>query len=217
MSSGSTNAVRPTLWAVIESPSEVPPYVGPTPARPWPSHVRLHSGTSDELIALVVGQLLQYGHSATKPSSIAELLAKFPGVAPGGLTATDMRQSIYPSCCCGLETWHEWKDLLNHGTQPWLGHDPSPWVEAKGEQFLVWPDGGMGEAPTEGMHPVLFTNCELHRALDEVERDLAAFVDRLRTWCRTRSPEAADQLAARFQQAFIHLDGQQSEKRPVHT
>jgi hypothetical protein len=48
-------------------------------------------------------------------------------IAPGSLRARDTAKDleITPSCCCGLETWREWRGVIDGGAV-WLGHDPTP-------------------------------------------------------------------------------------------
>jgi hypothetical protein len=54
-------ALFPRLEAVIESPREIPGFVGPLSPPPWPRFVRLSGETSDHDVALVVAQLATYG------------------------------------------------------------------------------------------------------------------------------------------------------------
>jgi hypothetical protein len=195
----------PQLHAVIEVPADVPEFVGAVPARPWPSFVRLHSGTPQSHIALVVGTWAQYPHlrhEPQDPQDLAALIRDFPRVAPGGLAAVHHDAEIAPSCCCGLEGWREWERLLTDGQQPWLGHDPSPWVEVNGREFTVWSDGG-DDGGIRGATSVRFTAEQLQAALQAVERDLVAFGECLRRWpgsCDRRSGEA---LVAAFTRTFI--------------
>jgi hypothetical protein len=118
-------------------------------------------------------------------------------VVPGGIAACDELQEVVPSCCCGLESWRDWVQVVTGGTGPWLGHDPSPWVEVREDAVLVWPDGGLGEA-NEDLHPVRFSKPEFEAALVDVDDDLRGFLRRLHVWATTVSPEYAARLAERF-------------------
>jgi hypothetical protein len=189
---------EPRLIAVIESPPKASPFVGDVPPQPWPSFVRLFGQSSDGDVALVVAQLAQYGQRGGGRQSIEALVRKFPTIVAGGLAAEDGRTTVHPSCCCGLESWRDWHGLLSDGHQPWLGHDPSPWVEKRGEEFLVWPDGGLGAAKSVDLQPVRFSSRELAASLGDVERDLNEFVGRLREWTAARGPDYAEALAKRF-------------------
>jgi len=155
-------------------------------------------------VALVVARLARYGHGGGGPQSLKGLAADFPRVTPGGLAAAGRLTVVYPSCCCGLEAWRDWYQLLSDGQSPWLGHDPSPWVEVRGEEFLVWPDGDVGEANEGDAQPIRFSKPELVASLASAERDLGAFADRLRDWASTRAPEHAQALCDRFR-ALVSL------------
>src|SRR5579859_4713922 len=151
----------PHLHALIESPLEAPAFLGPLCPRPWPRFIRLCGETSDDDVGLVVAQLGVYGHGGAARTDFGALIGGFPRVAPGGLAAIDERQQIEPSCCSGLEGWREWHQLLTTPDQsPWMGHDPAPWIERSGTDFLVWPDGGLSDAvgpSAAAMQPIRFT------------------------------------------------------------
>jgi hypothetical protein len=188
----------PTLYAVVEAPTEAPAFVAALPPQPWPAFVRLFGETSAGDVSLVVARLGRYGPSAELPQIVGDLVRHFPHIAPGGLAAVDGTVSVVPSCCCGLEKWREWHNLLRDGTSPWLGHDPSPWVETVGDAFVVWPDGGLGPGGSGPRPPIRFTRQQLSHALASVERDLRAFAARLQAWASVVAPDQAQGLAERF-------------------
>jgi hypothetical protein len=166
---------EPHLCAVVECPIEAPAFVAPVRPRPWPGFIQLSGASPDQDVALVVAQLARYGHGAGGPTTIESLAADFPHVTPGGLAAVDRLTTVLPSCCCGLESWRDWYRLLSEGQSPWLGHDPSPWVEMRGEEFLVWPDGGLGDAGVGEFQPIRFSKLGLAASLANAEADLGAF------------------------------------------
>ena len=114
---------------------------------------------------------------------------------------------IMPSCCCRLEHWPEWRQLLDTGGQPWLGHDPSPWVEVQDDNFLVWPNGGMGEEIEASVKAARFTRTQLKIALASVQQDIRDFLLPLRRWALHYCPEDAETLVACFAKAFIDCEG----------
>jgi hypothetical protein len=59
------------------------------------------------------------------------------GIYGSGVHRGRSRTVIGPSCCCGLEGWKAWLDILTTGQSPWMGHDPAPFVELLGEQVCV--------------------------------------------------------------------------------
>ena len=114
------------------------------PKKPWPRYVRLCRETESEAVALVVGTLLTWGRESTQ-WSVEALEREFPGGVPGGFAAMEHGRFIGPSCCCGLETWQEWLDVLTIGRSPWMGHGPAPFVEILGDRVSIWADGGLGD------------------------------------------------------------------------
>lgn len=131
-------------------------------------------------------------------ASLDELLALHDVVAPGGLAAVGGDVFIPPSCCCGLESWREWLRFVDGGEQPWLGHDPSPWVETTGSGYVVWSDGGLGDAPSGELRSVEFTRHELQQAITEAAADLEGFLEPLTSWAQKVAPHASSSLVERF-------------------
>jgi len=188
----------PHLHAVVERPIRAPAFVPGVPPQPWPAFVRLCGESSDHDVALVVAQFARYGHGGLSPGSLEGLVADFPRITPGGLAAVDGVNTVHPSCCCGLESWRDWHRLLSDGPSPWLGHDPAPWVERRGDEFLVWADGGLGKEGVGELQPIHFSKDQLAAALDAAERDLVAFARRLLDWSSVVAPAHAQALAEGF-------------------
>lgn len=192
----------PTLHPVIETHSvKVDSWV-PVPEKPWPEFLRLHAGMKDADVALLVAVRVSYGNSSSPPLSPAEIAVEGESVLPGGLLAIDGETRIYPSCCCGIEGWREWLDLLEGGPSPWLGHDPSPGVVAEEGGFRVFPDGtDDGSLPgTEGS--IFFSRQEIEQALREVEIDLRGALEALERWAQVHIPEDADGVVEAFAATF---------------
>jgi hypothetical protein len=151
---------------------------------------------------LVLLQLATYNRKGNgAPLSPSELAAAQSLVLPGGLKASVGARSILPSCCCGLEDWTEWRLAATHGTSPWMGHDPSPWLEKQQDFFYLWPD----EAPLERRQElaIQFTKHELHEQLGIVSDMLLGFLARLREALATFAPAEADSLVAMFDRTFV--------------
>ncbi|MBB4936523.1 hypothetical protein FHR32_000828 [Streptosporangium album] len=72
---------------------------------------------------------------------IRALLEQDDLILPGGLEVRDLNAgpAIVPGCCCGLESWREWSQVLS-GEYPWLGHDPTPRIALDGDRIRVWQD-----------------------------------------------------------------------------
>src|SRR5262249_51969617 len=130
-----------------------------------------------------------------------ELMTAFPAVLPGGFAVVDQARVIAPSCCCGLEAWNEWLDVLQTGCSPWMGHDPAPLVEVLDDRVNVWSDGGLGNRPDED--PIVFTRHEFAEAVRERATDLAKFEEPFLSWLGAHAAGYGKGLANQFRTSFI--------------
>jgi hypothetical protein len=87
---------------------------------------------------------------------------------------------VNPGCCFDLEIWRDWLDVA-HGGTPWLGHDPSPWIEHAGQTILIWPDGGEQTTPPSG-HPIKIPALELPELIDAAQHHLRELMGLLEPW-----------------------------------
>lgn len=194
----------PEIHAVAEVALEKDGIWVDLPAEPWPHFVRLSPAATEEEVALVVGTLSCYGRSEDGPAQSAEALIRtFPEVLPGGLAVVGSTQSVFPSCCCGLETWSEWLKVLYGGGSPWMGHDPAPLVEVLDGHVYVWSDGAMGNKP-ESESPLVFTSEQFDRAVQRAATDLAGFMLPLNSWLKVHAPRSARAIAQKFENAFVN-------------
>ena len=193
----------PSLIAVVEGRIDASLSWLRLPSEPPARWLRLHAASPDTEVAQVVATLASYNHPSARdrPCRLDERVDAKTLVLPGGLAAASADAMVYPSCCCGLEGWREWRSLLSSDGTPWLGHDPSPWVEQRDGGFVVWADGGLG-GWTDSVSAVTFSRSEMEHALARVESDLQGFVDRLRDWSQqvlgTRAQRLADTFARHF-------------------
>jgi len=201
---------NPELIAVVETFNSNPPSSVTTRL----SHARLHGGASQLEVAYVIAQLYKKAeynaavNGATQPDSIKSLCAEFPTVLSGGLAVLDGDIFVMPSCCTRFpESLMDWRLLLDGGDKPWLGHDPSPWVEIQGDNFLVWPNGGMGEEMDASLKPARFNRAQLKVALASVQQDIRDFLLPLRSWALHYCPADAESLVASFAKAFVDCAG----------
>lgn len=178
------------------------------PAPDARAFIVLHGGASDDDVASVVGILASYndvGPASSAADAVAALVAKADEnglIAPGGLQAREGDLDIAPSCCCGLEHWRTWQGLAPASPSPWLGHDPSPWIECRDDGALIWEDGGTdNDAPDARAIRTTYAEIEAQAAHASVM--LAAFRDRLSQWLRTHGCDEA--LSQRFSDIF-HVD-----------
>jgi hypothetical protein len=174
----------------------------PRPKKPWPTYVRLWRETEPDAVALVVGTLATWGREKTE-WSVEALDRDFPCAVPGGFAAVDQEKLIAPGCCCGLETWKDWLSVLSSTHSPWMGHDPSPFVEVLADRVSVWADGGLG-GKSRGGSPIVFSWREFESAVRQAATDLSEFEEPLRKWLSSCTPRHADSVVAQFRQRFIH-------------
>ena len=202
---------KPKLEAVVESPERRISTWVPLPDLPgYPEMIRLSSSSSEAEVAAVVAQLTVYGGTDKTPLTMEQLVNEPVRILPGGLQAVSGETVIAPSCCCGLETWREWIDLLKGGGSPWLGHDPAPWVEKLKGSFVVHSDGGLGEdgGPVTGVvTQISFSRSELEAAVELVQTDLAGFLMRLEDWARGHKPDFTRAFVSAFDRWFQITSG----------
>lgn len=128
-------------------------------------------------------------------------------IAPGGLRIRDTVRDIdvNPACCFGLESWHEWLDVP-HGGAPWLGHDPSPWIEHIDQTIRIWPDGGEQATPPPTGLPIEIPNTELPALLDAVHQQLRDFLGIVEPWTAVPGPSRTDKLTTALGR-HLHITG----------
>jgi hypothetical protein len=157
-----------------------------------------------EHVALLVAVLSSYGGTVTDAAtSFDALLEDFPRILPGGIAVVSSDRMIVPGCCCGLESWPEWRKILTEGSIPWTGHDPAPLIEVVDDEVRVWSDGGaMGEQPNDE-EPIVFGRDEFAEALKQVGQDLVGFLIPLRGWLDEHAADHAEGIARCFEERFV--------------
>lgn len=193
----------------MQAVMEAPYYEGELPC-PWQipeftpfSMIRLFREMAFPEIGLVFAQLAQYNQielTNGKQAVLEQILEAESLILPGGIEVISKEKSIPPSCCCGLETWREWIMFLETGNSPWLGHDPSPWIERQDDIIRIWSDGGIEPASDafyiDVMHP------DFKRALMLVEQDLQAFLDSIESWAQAVGFVRSNELSQKFDECF---------------
>lgn len=116
--------------------------------------------------------------------------------AAGGFRVSDNATDtvfVEPGCCCGLETWRDWLEVLDGTGYAGFGHDPSSVAERVGDTVRLTLDvyGEKGNAVIE--LPV-----DLVRTLvTGAQRDLQDFLSLAGTWAEQHvSAHAAAVTAA---------------------
>jgi hypothetical protein len=166
--------------------------------------MRLSAEMAGEEIGAFFAQLVGYNQidrSGSLDRILQEIVISDGLVLAGGIQAISGDTIISPSCCCGLERWRDWQDFLRSGSTPWLGHDPSPWIERVGDRVRIWSDGGLGES-IEDAFKIEVAGAEFEQALRGVERDLLGFRFCVESWCNSVGFEQSRQLTEKVEHCF---------------
>ncbi|KAI9135143.1 hypothetical protein [Acaryochloris sp. CCMEE 5410] len=193
------------MQAVVESPYDAGEFLCPWPVPEFKplSMIRLWGEMTYPEIGLVFAQLARYNQielANNKHTVLEQILEAESLVLPGGIQIVSEAKVIPPSCCCGLETWREWIDFLQTGYSPWLGHDPSPWVERQGTIIRIWSDGGL--EPMRDAFNIDVSQPEFEKALMGVERELQAFLFSIESWAQDIGVAEPNQLFQKFDHCF---------------
>ncbi|MFR9775086.1 hypothetical protein ACL02O_03385 [Micromonospora sp. MS34] len=163
----------------------------PAATRTWPARtpppggwLTLHAGCPPEEVEAFLANLaanVEVEPPGSRDQVVDALLGEDPLLAAGGLRLEDSATgaSLSPGCCAGLEDWREWTSALDGGA-PWLGHDPRPEIEMRGELLRAWQHGG----PRRHGPYVDLTRAGLAELLASAQADLVGFLDRLDHWAR---------------------------------
>lgn len=127
------------------------------------------------------------------------IMAQPTWILQGGLeTRDDSGRRITPTCCCGLEDWRDWFHFLETGNSPFLGHNPTQWIERSEDVIRVW-SAGLSEGAE---YFIPFGVEEYRELLRQVENDLKDFLGRLREWAVQTDSQRAERFVARFDKMF---------------
>ncbi|MFI8423432.1 hypothetical protein [Streptomyces sp. NPDC085479] len=120
--------------------------------------------------------------------------------AAGGFRVTDMATGtvyVEPGCCNGLETWRDWRQVLDGGGCS-FGHDPSSTAERVGDTVRLTLD-----TEAENESPVIELPADHVRALiADAEADLRDFLGLAGTWAERHLPTHADAVTAALARAL---------------
>ncbi|MEU4620481.1 hypothetical protein AB0G04_10960 [Actinoplanes sp. NPDC023801] len=160
--------IRPVI-EVTAFPGTAPWPVADLPAWSW---LPLDGARTEGEVAFFVA-------AVAASDTLDELLASDGDrIVVGGLQIHDTvtGATVSPGCCCGLEDWRTWQDLCTGGTGRWLGHDPTPTVEHRGDLVRLWQDE-QRRGPFVDVAPAV-----LPGLLEHVRHDLTAFLALTSRW-----------------------------------
>lgn len=136
------------------------------------------------------------GNPDTPEIAIKTLLSRETEVVAGGIAVIAGDFRLYPSCCCGLEDWVEWRNIKKNGASPWLGHDPDPWIDTSGDRAIL--HNGMNT----GKESIDVSYEELLVAVENASVALSQFLEKLRSWLKEIDPEHSEQLSMKVSEWF---------------
>lgn len=180
----------PVAEAYITGPAAWPLWKDPG----W-SNVRLDHSTPFDQVGNVVLKLLgdQPAANLSVAAAVDRIISSANPTLSGGIEVTSpLGCAVQPGCCSGIEDRHGWYAFLETEESPWMGHDPSPWLERCAGGVRIWSDRE-GDACSIELPLEHFV-----RGLDSVERRLLGFGRRLAEW----SPGEGERLAEWFLRAF---------------
>lgn len=162
--------------------------------------ITLEHDPSPEDIIRVIAVLADCNLRSVRPTlgeTLAALTTRGALIGSGGIKATLGDIAIFPGCCCGLEDWRSWEGLEPGSDSPWLGHDPTPWIECEQSEVRIWQDSAAeGRTP----HAISAPYARLHEQVSQVEAALTGFSAAMAQWLDQigESTEFAAHFAAVF-------------------
>ena len=173
---------------------------------PWPvadckkfRSIRLSGNMTDLEVGLIFAQLVNFNDLESEGDTnnlLHRVIQANTLNLPGGLQVISADKVINTGCCCGLEMWRNWSRFLKTGQSPWLGHDPSPWIEKRKNLICVWSD-----RKGKTFH-IDFERSKFEAELSKVQQDLSGFLARIEAWAgRVGFPEPS-KLSHKFDECF---------------
>ena len=139
--------------------------------------VILDGDSSENDVVLFLIELLGYNNINIEQDIklvMKEVLSEDEIVIAGGILFVGENRNIFPSCCCGLESWNEILDAAIGKSSPWLGHDPYPSFEYVKNNINIWSD----DFKTKQSSEIYFIECDrdiLIEKLKLIRNDLIKF------------------------------------------
>ncbi|MGW8760896.1 hypothetical protein ACWGN5_00175 [Streptomyces sp. NPDC055815] len=123
--------------------------------------------------------------------------------AAGGFRVTDTATGtvfVEPGCCNGLETWRDWREVLDGTGFSSFGHDPSSAAERVGDNVRLTLDA---DADAKDGSPVIALPVDQVRALvTGAEADLRDFHSLAGAWAEEQLPTHAAAVTAALARAL---------------
>jgi hypothetical protein len=148
----------------------------------YKEYIELNRNTSKHDVDLFIVELLGYNGIDIKrepKETFEELCNEESVVIAGGILFFDENNKIFPSCCCGLESWREIFDGVIQENSPWMGHTPYPTFEFRDNKVRIWSDDYLGfyeeNTPKDEMYFIEYERNDLIAKMRNIEIDLKEF------------------------------------------
>lgn len=168
-------------------------------------YVILSEESSENDVELFLIEILGYNDINIEQdinSVIKELMCEDEIAIAGGILFIGEDKEIFPSCCCGLESWNEILVAAIDKTSPWLGHDPNPCFEHTKNNIRIWSDDFNKRHSNE----IYFIECDRDIMIEKlklIENDLIKFSNGpLYKHFIKYAPTHADQIVQQFKKWF---------------
>lgn len=132
----------------------------------------------------------------TPATLVKSLLAREEQIVAGGLVIIGESFHLFPGCCCGLEGWIEWKDLKKGSISPWLGHDPFPGVDTRGDKAILHNGLKVEQESFELSYE------ELSKMVEQVSFTLSQFLERLQVFLNNIDRRNSERLVQKISEWF---------------
>ena len=137
---------------------------------------------SDEDIGAFISSLLHFNNiELFDEPFLNSLILKGETALVGGIQVRKGKKSIYPSCCCDMNSITEWEDCILNKQGIWFGHDPSPEMSFDSNIINLWSD----EESFKDRFLIQFTEKEALLGIKKVFNKLKEFVNRIGEWSET--------------------------------
>ena len=103
-------------------------------------HIIFTENFSENDASLFISSLLTFNDLSFNDEFITMLNVKDELALPGGLVFNNDKSILYPSCCAEFQDWSNNICEIKQKNSPWMGHDPTPYIEFLNTSFLVLSD-----------------------------------------------------------------------------
>ncbi|MGW6684253.1 hypothetical protein ACWGBO_30885 [[Kitasatospora] papulosa] len=121
--------------------------------------------------------------------------------AAGGFRVTDNATDtvfVEPGCCNGMETWRDWREVLNGSGCSYFGHDPSSMAERLGDIVRLTLDAHESDSSLV----IELSVDQIRTLVTGAQQDLQDFLSLAGTWAEQHLPIHAAAVTAAVARAL---------------